>query len=244
MQKAEKIRTPYGSYTVKSGMPDRSLFRLRYEVLIRHGGFKALCLRHDSEDLVINVLAAWMNLDSWLDIHANDHLMICLLLYGNIHKQTFEQSWTWFKNAYNNYTTTRRSFPCYELKPGMVAEQNRLTFSVDPSLTRREAVRMFERFLTLKRKPVSKVTKDPLARYFTITEKRHEPNVVIRYMTVYDFRQKHPGGWRDRAANKFKSVYPVNTQSRRRTLVRDLQKAYNIIEWAIRGRFPCSKPVH
>jgi hypothetical protein len=235
-----KIQTAYGPYSVQMELPDQYDFKMRYTALIRNEEFKELCNRPGLIDG--QVLSVWGDIDSWLETTGKDPLMVCLLLFGNIHKNTYQQSWTWYKNSFSNYRISRRSFPCYELTPGMTAPPGRLTFTLDPSIQRRDAVRMFENFLTKRRAKNKTLKKNPLHGYFQITEKRYEPDKVMRYFYVYDLKNTSRA-WQKRAADKFKDVYPSKKESLRRTLLRDVENAYRIIKWSVLGKFPCTKRI-
>lgn len=233
-----KIQTAYGPYSVQMNLPDQDVFKVRYAALIRHEGFKELCNRPDLVDG--QVLSAWGDIDSWLETTGKDPLMVCLLLFGNIHKNTYQQSWTWYKNQFDNYRTTRRSFPCYELTPGMTAPAGRITFTLDPLIQRRDAVRMFENFLTKRRAKNKPLKSDPLHGYFQITEKRYNPDKVMRYFDIYDLK-KSSVAWQKKAAKKYADVYPSKPESQRRTMLRDVENADRIIKWSVLGKFPCTK---
>lgn len=101
---------------------------------------------------------------------------------------------------------------------------------------------MFERFITVRRKAaICMDTPDPLRGYFAVTEKRYDPAVVRRYLDVAVLQEAHPKTWVQKAEKRFADIYPADPESRRRTILRDLENACRISEWAVRGRFPCTK---
>lgn len=272
------IQTQYGPYTMPVELPDQDVFKLRYAALIRHEGFKELCNRpgvlvpiddkirtcvssgapYDAE-----IYSAWSNIDSWLETTGKDDpLMLCFLLYGNIHKNTYQQSWTWFKNSFHIISATRRLFPygfskpysnACELTPGMIAPEGLITFTLDPAIQRDEAIEMFKKFLTRSRARIKSIGKnkspkqDPLYGYFFTTEKRYDPDTIERYFDIYDLKNsqdvKHPKAWQKKATSKFKDVYPSKPESRRRTMLRDMDNAGRIIQWSVFGKFPCTKKI-
>jgi len=246
-RRKEKARTIYGEYTIPVPDLDRDVFKLRLEALRRHEGFLEYCTRPDIEDLERDVMGAWG--DAWICVwewfsKGRSDYEKCLLMYGNVHRLHGQTLWTWHCNAYRNYQIQLRVYPFMELRPGVPGTGDMLTISIDPRVRRNELVRMFENFLTARRKAAIKTAEvDPFRGYFHVTEKRFNPELVERYFTVHALREKHPKTWRLEAEKAFPGVFTGPRETGRRRMYRDIESAANIIAWVVKGRFPCTKPL-
>lgn len=240
----------YGAYIRNYELPDRDVFRLRWRVLKRHEGFKEYCCRPNIEELEKRALIVGYETQEWLK--QEEYLKVCLVIFGNIHKLSFWHAWCQYQFAFAiwqtlNVNTTSQGnilLPFFEITPGTPAPKGRLNISIDPSLSRKDISRFFEKFVTKRRKHISRATEgDPHRGYFCITEKRVDFDIIERYLAVWDLKVKYPPTWWRKAPKRFLGEYTGSTERNREKAYKDLARAKNIIEWAIRGRFPCTKPI-
>jgi len=266
-KQTEKARTPYGEYTVSHETPDRDVFRLRLEALRRHEGFREYCegpegTKEQEKKSFREMFLKKADFEEWIRPHLDDHLKLCFLIYGNVHRMKFKTAWARFIFTYALYCKAYGARPIMELRPGTVVPDGRLSISMDPHIRRDELVRMFEKFLTSRRKAFTREAGgDSLRGYFQVTEKRFDIDTTRRYLDVHRLRREiekkrlQAGGgrtdgwtakkWREEVFKKFPELYAETDTSKKKQekANKELKYAENIIAWAVRGRFPCTKPL-
>ena len=230
-----------GTFARPLNMPtDRNAFFLRWRVVLRHDGFREYCNHTDIDDTKYSTRS---DIKEWLE--RREYYRVCHAIYGNINKLSFGEAWNLYQIACSIYQDKGlMEIPIVELKPGTRAPEGRLNISINPSLNRKDISRFFEKCVTKRRKLIAKAREaDPIHGYFGITEKRVDFGVVKRYLTVWDLKQKYPQTWHLKAPKRFPEEYTGNRERNREKAYKDLARAKNIIEWAIQGRFPCTKPI-
>jgi len=219
---------------------DRNTFYLRWRVLLRHEGFREYCNHTDTDDMKHSIGS---EIKEWLE--RQEYYHVCHAIYGNINKLSFWEAWHRYQIAFAMYQDKGlMEMPIVELKPGTRAPEGRLNVSINPNLNRKDISRFFEKCVTKRRKHIALAMEaDTLHGYFGITEKRVDFGVMKRYLAVWDLKQKYPQTWHLKAPKRFPEEYTGNRERNREKAYKDLARAKNIIEWAIRGRFPCTKPI-
>ncbi len=262
------IGGPFGSILSDQTLdvPDRDIYRLRWEFLKLHDGLEKFCRSKE--------------LSKWFPIYENyqydrlsgckiDNLVdalggkqerlffcICFFIYGDIHKISFGTSYDQLRtrnhteNLYRTHLINNHVYPVQILDSNTPHQpfSGHIHIDIDCRFRRQDIIKAVSRLLTLKQKEIKKEPNNDRVReiktlkrpYYEITEKKWDPDAVKRYLAILKLKKEHPGDWKEKAFSSIEAYkgHCGGADTQIRELNRDLEKGGNIIYWVIRGQFP------